>query len=212
MSGPQQQITIAPVAPLDAATEVDLLSATQSRDPANAKVLSRLIELLLELDRFDAVMALLGPNAKELSFVRCMALTKACFSIRAAAPVKAKLALQAAEVALAQSCGDEMRARAFCDRGKARLELDRSEEGAAMEQAASHLACPRAMSALRPRRSSGRNWCGLIRGSSACSSRMRSKARIPMGRGGKECVSPSISARLVRNGSATTAGTRRRSR
>jgi hypothetical protein len=125
------QIAIEAVTQLDAGTEVALLSAAHARDPANALVFSRLVELLLELDRFDEVIALLGPRVETLDFDLCLDLTKACFFKREPDPVKAALALRAAETALILATNAEMRARALCDRGKALLELDREADGAA---------------------------------------------------------------------------------
>ena len=125
------QIAISAVTKLDAGTELALLSAAYARDPANALVLSRLAELLLELDRFDEVIALLGPQVETLDFDLCLGLAKACFFKREPDPIKAALALRAAEAALALASNAEMRARALCDRGKALLELRREAAGAA---------------------------------------------------------------------------------
>lgn len=124
------QISIEQVGPLDAAAEVDLLLAAHASGRANAWVRNRLVELLLELDRFDEVIALLGGDVAELDFELCLALTKACFFTRKADVIKATLALRAAECALSRSTDNEMRARALCDRGKALFELGRAGEGA----------------------------------------------------------------------------------
>lgn len=124
------QIAIEAVSKLDAGTEVALLSAAHARDPNNAIVFSRLVELLFELDRFDEVIALLGPRVETLDFDLCLGLAKACFFKREPDPVKTALALRAAEAALALASDAEMRARALCDRGRALLEFDREAEGA----------------------------------------------------------------------------------
>jgi hypothetical protein len=125
------QIEIETVTPLDTATEVALLGAAHAREPDNSLVFARLVKLLLELDRFDEVIALLGPQVEVLDFDLCLGLTKACFFKREPDSVKAALALRAAETALALATDPAMRARALCDRGKARLELNREAEGAA---------------------------------------------------------------------------------
>lgn len=128
--GEQPQIAIEAVAPLDAATEVALLSAALAREPGNARVQNRLVKLLLELDRFDAVIALLGPGVAGLDFDRCMALSKACLFTREADPVKAALALRATDAALALADTDEMRAYALAEHGKALHELGREDKSA----------------------------------------------------------------------------------
>lgn len=126
-----QQIMIEQPSPLNPATEVDLLLAAQARGPLDQQLLSRLVSLLLELDRFDAVIALLRNDVAELDFDLCMALTKACFYIRKPDATKTALALRAAKTALSISTDDVMRARALCDRGKALITLGHTDEGAA---------------------------------------------------------------------------------
>lgn len=129
-------ISIAPVAALGAATEVALLGAAQRRDPGNAALLGRLVELLLELDRFDEAIAILAPQLAALDFEPAMALTKACLFTREADPAKAALALRASEAAIAMAANDSQRARALAEQGKALFELGREQEASVAQRRA----------------------------------------------------------------------------
>ncbi len=133
---PPPEIAIAPVAALDAAAEAGLLEAALRREPGNAILQGRLIELWLELDQFDAVIALLAPQLGALEYEAAMALTKACLFTRAAEPAKAALALRASEAALDRSASDAQYARALSENGKALYELGREAEAAAAQHRA----------------------------------------------------------------------------
>jgi tetratricopeptide (TPR) repeat protein len=117
------QIAIAPVGLLDPASEVELLRAALEREPENKLVLARLTELLLELDQFDGLIALLAPKLSDLDFGLCMALAKACLYTRTSDLAKAELALKAIEAAIARADSHAMRASALAERGKAQQEL-----------------------------------------------------------------------------------------
>ncbi len=134
----EPQIVVAPPAALDLAIGVELLDGALARDPENLRLLGNLATRLVQLDRFEEVIALLAPRLEQLDFGLCLLLAKASFFKRGTDLVKAGLALRAAERALHLAESDRQRARALADRGKALRELGEKAKGAAdLEQSVS---------------------------------------------------------------------------
>ena len=129
-------ISIAPVATLDAVSEVALLEAAIAREPDDARLLGRLVELQQKLDRFDAVIGLLEPRLAGLDFGMAMALTKACLFTREANAAKAELAQRASAAALAAAEIEAEEASALAEHGKALFELGREADAAAAQRRA----------------------------------------------------------------------------